>query len=297
MTVENDTWTKLERFMLTRLQYNPKTTIKDRIRKLKHLEKQGIDLLNFNPEQAYDYFAERIGAGTQGYQLNHYIKALNNWCKFREIDHEFKSYKEYEKPIKIPTAKDINQMLKCCDRTRKGKRTKAVIYLLANTGMRIGELCNLKLDNIDWNKNELIVTGKGNKTRIIPVKFFILHGKQHPSLLNYVKYHRYKTNKTYVFTQKTGKLTTAQARKDIKKAARKAGVGWVHPHSFRHFYATNLLKHGIHVKIVQVILGHSNIKTTSRYLHAVEYDIRQAIRQTKLDNVLYQEGGKKDFEF
>jgi len=51
-----------------------------------------------------------------------------------------------------------------------------------------------------------------------------------------------------------------------------------------------LLKHGIHVKIVQILLGHSNIKTTSRYLHAVEYDIRKAIKETPLDNILYHEG-------
>jgi len=168
-------------------------------------------------------------------------------------------------------------VLRACDRSRAGKRTKAIIYLLANTGMRIGELCNLKLDDVDWNKNELIVTGKGQKTRIIPVKDYVLHGTQHPSLINYVRNHRYKTHASYIFTQKTGKITEAQARKDIKAVSRKAGMGWIHPHSLRHFYATNLLRHGIHVKIVQILLGHSNIKTTSRYLHAVEYDIRKAI--------------------
>jgi len=88
-----------------------------------------------------------------------------------------------------------------------------------------------------------------------------------------------------------------QARKDIKTVARKAGMGWIHPHSLRHFYATNLLKHGIHVKIVQVLLGHSNIKTTSRYLHVVEYDIRKAIQETALDNILYQEGVSTDLVF
>jgi len=290
MEVGPDIWRQFERFMLTRLHYNPKTTIKDRIRKLRHLERQGIDLTEFDSEQSYDYFAKRIENGTKGYQLNHYIKALNSWCKFRNINHTFATYKAYEKPIKAPTAQDINLVLKNCDRSKAGKRTKAVIFLLANTGMRIGELCNLKLDDIDWNKNELIVTGKGQKTRIIPVKDYVLHGTQHPSLLNYVKHHRYKTHASYVFTNKSGKLTEAQARKDIKIVARKAGMGWIHPHSLRHFYATNLLKHGIHVKIVQILLGHSNIKTTSRYLHAVEYDIRKAIKETPLDNILYHEG-------
>ena len=290
MEVDPKTWKRFERYMLTRLHYNPKTTIKDRIRKLAHLQKHGIDLLDFNQEQSYDYFAKRIEHGTKGYQLNHYIKALNSWCKFRDIDHIFTTYKAYEKPIKAPTAQDINLVLKKCDRSKVGKRTKAVIFLLANTGMRIGELCNLKLDDIDWNKNELIVTGKGQKTRIIPVKDYVLHGTQHPSLMNYVKHHRYKTHASYVFTKKSGKITEAQVRKDIKIVARKAGMGWIHPHSFRHFYATNLLKHGIHVKIVQILLGHSNIKTTSRYLHAVEYDIRKAIKETPLDNILYHEG-------
>ena len=155
----------------------------------------------------------------------------------------------------------------------------------------------MKLDNIDWNKNELIVTGKGLKTRIIPVKQYVLHGKQHPSLINYIKHHRSNTQKSYVFTNKSERLTEAQARKDIKEVARKAGVGWIHPHSIRHFYATNLLKHGVHVKIVQIILGHSNIKTTSRYLHAVEYDIRQAIEETSFDNILCQERVSTNLDF
>jgi len=297
MKVTDSIWRQFERFMLTRLHYNPQTTIKDRIRKLRHLEKQGIDLLNFDPEQVYDYFAKRIEGGTCGYQLNHYIKSLNSWCKFKDIKEKFTCYREYEKPIKIPTTKDINLILRNCNRSKKGKRTKAIIYLLANSGMRIGELCNLKFDDIDWNKNELIVTGKGQKTRIIPVKDYVLHGKQHPSLLNFINHHRCKTHKSYVFTQKSGRMTEAQARKDVKEVARKAGIGWIHPHSLRHFYATNLLKHGIHVKIVQIILGHSNIKTTSRYLHAVEYDIRQAIVETSFDNILSQGGLSTNYDY
>ena len=93
MGVDSEIWKQFERFTLTRLHYNPKTTIKDRIRKLMHLQKHGIDLINFNPEQSYDYFAKRIENGTKGYQLNHYIKALNSWCKFREINHIFATYK------------------------------------------------------------------------------------------------------------------------------------------------------------------------------------------------------------
>ena len=114
MQVSPDIWRQFERFTLTRLHYNPKTTIKDRKRKLRHLERHGIDLIKFDSEQSYEYFAKRIENGTKGYQLNHYIKALNSWCKFRNINHHFATYKAYEKPIKAPTAQDINLVLNIC---------------------------------------------------------------------------------------------------------------------------------------------------------------------------------------
>jgi len=285
--VSPETWKQYEKYCITRLHYK-NTTIEDRKRKLKHLEKHGINLLDFNPEQAYDYFAERIKKGAKGYQLNSYIKALNSWCKYRNINHHFTLYRAHEKPIKIPTAQDINKILNTLTRSKKDQFLKAIIVTLAHTGMRISELCNLKLDDIDWQRNEITVTGKGDKTRIIPVKQYYLKGEKYPSLKNYIQHHRPKTKSQHVFINPTTKkpATPALIRRQLKKIVRKAGMGWIHPHSFRHFYATNLLKNGVNIKAVQILLGHSTIKITSRYLHMVEYDIRKTIEEIKIDDII-----------
>ncbi len=195
-------------------------------------------------------------------------------------------YRSFEHPVKIPTKKDITVLLRNCSRSKWGKRTKTIIYFLAHTGLRAGELCNLCFDDIDWRHNEIRLTGKWDKPRVIPVKKYVLHGCFVPSLKNYIKYHRRNTSKKYIFTTVHGRLTSVRLRADIKKIARKTGISWVHPHSFRHYYATTLLRQGVNVKIVQMILGHSNISETSRYLHAVEYDIREAITRMKFDNLL-----------
>ena len=72
---------------------------------------------------------------------------------------------------------------------------------------------------------------------------------------------------------KWGKDIDSQIRSIVKYAGKKVGLDWIHPHSFRHFYATNLLRNGVNIRVVQQLLRHSDIKTTARYLHVVGNDL------------------------
>jgi len=287
MVVDKETWDKFENYALSRLHLSP-STIDDRIRKLRYLEKHDINLMDFDEEAVYTHFAKRIRNGALPTTLNHYVKALNAWVQFINIEVKFDQYKENEKPIKIPNTEEINLLLKSCSRSKQGKLLKTSIFLFANTGMRIAELCDLKLSDIDYHRNTITVLGKGKKTRVIPVKPYVLTGKQYPSIENYIKYHRYKTSKTYLFTQPNGKIYPKYLRSHFRKAAKSIGCAWIHPHSIRHYYATELLKKGVNVKIVQLLLGHSNVKVTSRYLHMLENDIFTAIQNVKFDNLLFE---------
>ena len=258
-------------------------TYRNRVRYLNHLISHcDID----SPDSVYKYFSDRISSGCKGYQLNNYIKTLNIYYRFKEYDHYFKLYKSYEKPVKIPTQQDIKLLLRNCDRSRIGKRTKTIIYLFCHSGMRNQELCSLTFDNIDWVHNEIRLVGKWDRPRVIPIKDYVLHGRYVPSLKNYLNHHRKNTSDKHIFTSYNGQLSPKTVRDDIKSLARKSGISWVHPHSFRHYYATTLLSKGINVKIVQKLLGHGNVRETSRYLHAVETDIRRAIQDTDFDSLL-----------
>jgi len=284
--MDKETWNKFRRHCLSQQQLNPESTIPETIRKLRFLEKQRIDLTNYSEDQIYDYFAERLENGATYSALNHSIKALNRWNKFMKNDSKFVRYKEDKKPMKVPTTLEINKMLSECKRkNRIDKRNRAIILLLAKTGMRNREICNLKLSDIDWQRREITIrNSKHNKTRIIPVEEKMLIGRTYPSLKNYIKYWRMNTSKHYVFTTKNGRMTPNYLRNIIRNTARKAGINWIHPHSFRHYAATNLLRAGVNIRVVQAILGHSSIRTTGGYLHVIENDMQQAIANPNIED-------------
>lgn len=285
-SIDKETWNQFRRHCLSQQQLNPESTIPETIRKLLFLEREGIDLNNFTQEGIYNYFAIRLENGATYTALNHSIKALNRWNKFKDNDFKFKRYKEDKKPMKVPNTKEIHKMLnQCKGKNRIDKRNRTIILLLAKTGMRNKEICNLKLTDIDWQRKEITIrNSKHNKTRIIPIEDKMLFGRTYPSLKNYIKHWRIKTSKHYVFTTKKGRMTPNYLRRIIKKISQKAGIHWIHPHSFRHYAATNLLRAGVNIRVVQAILGHSSIRTTGNYLHVIENDLHQAIANPHIED-------------
>ncbi|NLB27225.1 MAG: tyrosine-type recombinase/integrase [Bacteroidales bacterium] len=130
------------------------------------------------------------------------------------------------------------------------------------TGMRRAEVLNLKLKDIDSSRGVVrIINGKGNKSREVPVPKVLIG-----QLRDYYKYYR---PETYLFEGTRGKPYSASSMdKVIKRAASKAGIKKeVSPHILRHSFATHMLDKGINLKRLQMILGHSALRTTSIYLH------------------------------
>jgi integrase/recombinase XerD len=273
---------------------NPRSTVPDRICKLKYLEKRGINLINFDEKQVHTIFYEMLENGSANTALNNHVKALNSWLRYRELDIKFDKFKEHNSPIKVPSINDIQALLDVVSsRTMVDRRDRILIVFFCKTGLRCAELCNLKLDDVDWRNAEIIIRkGKGGKDRIVPVERKVLSGINYPSLKNYIDNWRYDAGDC-VFTTEKGKLTPAYIRKRIKQIAKKAGVAWIHPHSFRHFYATNILRSGARVTIVQELLGHSDIGTTARYLHTTESDLRFTIHNMPIFDVVRHKDSTK----
>ncbi len=285
--VTEEIWKSFIKHCIVVQRLHPRSTVPGRIKKLKYLELNGIDLLNLDETHVHTFFYDKIQSGSANAGLNNYVKSLNTWLKFQGIDKKFDKFKEHISPIKVPSIADIQAMLDVAsERNHKDRRDRMLIVFFCKTGLRCAELCNLKLDDIDWKNAEIIVKkGKGGKDRIIPVERKVLYGRNYPSLKNYVNMWRIPIGDTVVTTEKSS-ITTAYIRKRIKDIAKKAGVPWIHPHSFRHFYATNLLKSGARITIVQQLLGHAKLSSTERYLHTSDADLRETIHNMPIYDVI-----------
>ena len=147
-------------------------------------------------------------------------------------------------------------------------RDTAILELMYAAGLRVSELVNLTMNSINWQAGYVVVMGKGRKERVVPV------GRSAYDLLRrYVEESRNDLIKgkstNILFLNRSGRLFSRQGLwKLVKKYARLAGLeDKVHPHTFRHTFATHLLEGGADLRAVQVMLGHADISTTQIYTH------------------------------
>ena len=148
-------------------------------------------------------------------------------------------------------------------------RNHLVIECLYSCGLRVSELCSLRLDAIDEKSAYLKVMGKRSRERIVPFgkKFLVL-------LEKYLRFYRSKLNEntgdfTYLFLSKKGNPLTRQfVWKLIKDVARSSGIEKnISPHTLRHSFATHLLQNGVDLRFIQELLGHTQLETTQIYTH------------------------------
>ena len=155
-------------------------------------------------------------------------------------------------------------------------RNKAMLELMYATGIRVSELVNLKLQDIDLNQDIIRTFGKGNKERIIPIGDY---AKEY--LEKYIFEHRgqmIKKNITeYLFLNNHGNKMTRQGFfKIIKKIAKEKGINKdLSPHTIRHSFASHLLKYGADLRTIQELLGHSDISTTQIYTHITNEELKK----------------------
>ena len=170
-------------------------------------------------------------------------------------------------PENLPNFLTYNEVLKILQIPLQNKwqflRDKAIIELLYSTGIRVGELANLKTKDINFLDEVIKVKGKGKKERIIPVGRVALN-----CLIEYIE-KRPNKKEEFLFLNKYGKrLTERSIERIIKKYAIIAGINKkVTPHTLRHTFATHLLDRGADLRMVQELLGHERITTTQIYTH------------------------------
>ena len=187
----------------------------------------------------------------------------------------------HRKLPRILTPKDIARLAKHFYTLKDSSpiilRDAAIILGLYATGLRISELFNIKLEDINWGKREIRVKGKGDKERIV---FF--SAKIAEIWQEYLKTYRskIKTSETYLFVDSKGKkIKPNMGWYIVRKWGYKVLGRLISPHDLRHTFATHLLNKGINIKIIQELLGHASIKTTQRYTHLAYDEIKKTLEK------------------
>ena len=175
----------------------------------------------------------------------------------------------------------VQQLIESINTTQpRGLRDRAIIELLYASGLRISELANARLENFSAEQRILRVTGKGNKTRLVPVG-----RKACEALAAYVSAERPKLVKarsgSEIFLSARGtKLTTVRLWQIVKERARLSGLKVnIYPHLLRHSFATHLLGNGADLRIIQEMLGHADISTTQVYTHVDQQRLKAVHRK------------------
>jgi integrase/recombinase XerD len=161
-----------------------------------------------------------------------------------------------------------------------GLRDRAIVELLYASGLRISELANARLENLNFDERILRVTGKGNKMRLVPVG-----RKACDAIAAYLSTERPKMVKrrtsSEIFLSSRGtKLTTTRIWQIVKKRAKQSGLeANIYPHLLRHSFATHLLSNGADLRIIQEMLGHADISTTQVYTHVDQQRLKAVHRK------------------
>ena len=195
--------------------------------------------------------------------------------------------------FKLPevlTVAEIDTIISTIDLSKpEGQRNRAILETLYSCGLRVSELCTLKLSDLYFEEGFIKVTGKGNKQRLVPIS---------PRAIKEIRYwledrKRWKIKpgfEDYVFLARWGNgISRIMIFHLIKELAEQAGITKnISPHSFRHSFATHLLEGGANLRAIQCMLGHESIATTEIYTHIDRHMLRSEIIEHHPRNIKYR---------
>ena len=238
---------------------------------------EGNDL---NARSALRFLAMLKKSGYSNKSLNLVVQALKAYFRFEGLEEEAKKIKSPKVPRSLPkslTKEEVKKLLSAIPPTRK--RDRLIVLLLYGSGLRVSELCNLKISDIDFKRSLIIVRGgKGAKDRIVPIPRALLK-----EIEDYLKMRN--DNSEYLLVEerrnKKDKLSPKTVWYILDKYGKKTGIK-VTPHMLRHSFATHMLENGIDIRVIQEILGHSNLSTTQIYTKVTVEHLRRAQEKARL---------------
>ena len=245
-----------------------------------------LSLNNIEASDLREYLATRVEQDRlSSSSLQRELTAIRQFMKWAEQGNYLQTnpaddLKLKRQPRPLPGMIDIETVNQILDQPSPEQsvdqqlwiRDKAMLELLYSSGLRLAELQGLTIKDIDFNRQLLRITGKGNKTRIVP-----FGKKAKESLIVWLKIYKiwqgdFNQNSAVFISRRGGVLTPRQIENRVKFQAQRAGVNVdLHPHLLRHCFASHMLSSSGDLRSVQEMLGHSNLSTTQIYTH-VDFD-------------------------
>lgn len=241
-------------------------------------------------------FEDANGRGLKKLTQSYYIIALRSFLKYlarKDIQtlqaEKVEIGKSQRKEVEFLESEEVERIIQAANGNGfKSLRDKAILELLFSSGLRVSELANLNRDKLDLKNQEFSVRGKGDKIRVVFVsnsaKFALERYLEKRTdldpavfvrdLKGLEKFQGKKNEKKKVDSD--FRLTPRSIQRIVKHYATKAGIiKDVHPHTFRHSFATDLLMNGADIRSVQTMLGHSSITTTQIYTHITNPQLKE----------------------
>lgn len=237
-----------------------KVTSDDISRYLEHLRQLGRaeSTIDRKVDAIRGFYKFLVREGLMRHNPTEILEPIKSWHKLPSV----LSVKEVEALLEEP---DISTPL--------GIRDKALLELLYATGLRVSEVVNLKVDDVNLDNRYVRCKGKGGKERIVP-----MGSKASESIRQYLEHGRtaFNPKEDWLFVNYSGnKLTRDGIRKIIQKLANSVGIGKISPHTLRHCFATHLLERGADLRSLQEMLGHASISTTQIYTHVTSERLKE----------------------
>ena len=226
------------------------------------------------PDTARQFIAYLRQRGYSPATLQLYYVTIKAYLAYHNMALKLKLRQAHPLPPYHSTG-EITRLLESATRRRDrwrpqlSERNELLILLLAYTGLRRAEVVHLKVGDINLPGQVLYVRqGKGGKDRSIPLAPEIIR-----SLRKYISRYRFDTH------ERLFPLSGRQVYSIIKDSAARSGNPALHPHSLRHYFATQLLEHGVNIRQVQQLLGHADISSTAVYLDLCPQHLHQAVKR------------------
>lgn len=244
-----------------------------------------IDCIDANHTIIESFLQQQSRKSTSEKTLSLYITVIKSFYKFLLKENHIKKspVSKIEHPktyLKLPNTLnlgEINLILDVIDtKKRGGKRNKAIFETIFSSGMRVSEVINIKINDLNLNNKTIIVTGKGNKERMTMISDYAML-----LISEYIKDERdffsKNSNSNELFLNRTGKpISRVYILKKLKEYGKISGISKViSPHTLRHSFATSMLENGADLRTLQTFLGHEQINTTQIYTHISKKQLRK----------------------
>ena len=265
---------------------------------LNFLKAENIDFRKCTYENLQQFSAELHDIGIHARSQARIISGIHSFYRFLLLNNyiETDPSELLETPkigLHLPevlTVEEIDRIIETVDMDKaEGQRNRAILETLYSCGLRVSELCNLKMSDHYFTEGFVKVEGKGSKQRIVPISQRAIKEIRY-WLIDRQAWRVKPGYEDYVFLARWGKgISRIMIFHLIKELADKAGITKkISPHTFRHSFATHLLEGGANLRAIQAMLGHESITTTEIYTHIDRDRLRQEIIEHHPRNIKYR---------